>query len=473
MTNGRPLRRHHAPILAPVFLAVCAGLAVHYSAASVFMLIVLAAAILLVRSRFAYMFIPAWAGVYLAVGARFIVQADTGGLGVVPLAALMSIVLATATIVGQPGRLDAAKKVLSTARPAVAFLLFWASLPVLGLLMGYPPRTMAAAVPLVTALSFLLLGAIGRLSDARFWVALRWAVVAAVTLGALAGLLQARILGGPFAQLASILRLWDAEVASQYGIQLITGRALGLDVNPNTYGLLGAVGILYSLYEDDTPTLWRAWLSTLSLVIIVLSGSRAVLLGTLAAIAFDFILRTASRFGRLSITRLTVVVVVAAFWLVGTVYASEQIAAYTTRIGSGIRAVTTDAAQDSSVSGRYEMWREALVHLKNNPLGTFGPPQTSLGFPTDNEYLYVLLQGGPVLLALYLLALRSLYGVPPTSENRRFARAAIVVVLVSAVSQRVLLSNAMMIAVWMTAGASIAGGHCTIEEVRGDPSSEG
>lgn len=444
-------------VLVLAALSVAVGLGIHYSVTVVLLVLALAGLAIAVRSRYAFVFIPLWAGVYLALAPRLILKVAGSGAGILPLAGLTTMFLAAIAVIGRASASGAARLVLKAARGAAVFTIAWALFPVLGLIMGYPVRTLAASIVPLTALAFLLLGAIGRLSDPRFWRVLYWGVLAAVSLGALSALLQSGALGSVLSPLASVLRQWDVQMMSQYGTPLLYARQSGLYVNPNTFALLGAFGLLYGFHADDILPFHRVAVATPSLAILVLSASRAVIIATVVAVALDLVVRLVASSGRLSSGRLAAIVGVAASALAAAAYIPERIASFAARMSSGFGAVTGDAAADSSVIGRLSLWRGALDHMSTHPLGTFGPPQLSLGASIDNEYLYMLVQGGIVLLALYVGALVGLYKMAAHGENPRFARSVIVIVLVSAISQSALTSDPAMIAVWLTTGASVVG----------------
>jgi hypothetical protein len=60
---------------------------------------------------------------------------------------------------------------------------------------------------------------------------------------------------------------------------------------------------------------------------------------------------------------------------------------------------------DPSVQGRVDAWSRALDFYEQSPLGTFGEPQLLFGGFIDNEFVRILLQGGPLFLAATILAL--------------------------------------------------------------------
>jgi hypothetical protein len=75
------------------------------------------------------------------------------------------------------------------------------------------------------------------------------------------------------------------------------------------------------------------------------------------------------------------------------------------RFASGIGVITGGVAMDQNAGGRVEAWLRALEFYQHHPLGTLGEPQFLFGGFIDNDFVRILLQGGPVFLIATILAL--------------------------------------------------------------------
>jgi hypothetical protein len=70
-----------------------------------------------------------------------------------------------------------------------------------------------------------------------------------------------------------------------------------------------------------------------------------------------------------------------------------------------IGVVTGGVAMDQNAQGRVDAWSRSLEFYQHHRLGTLGEPQFLFGGFIDNDFVRVLLQGGPVFLIATLLAL--------------------------------------------------------------------
>lgn len=198
-------------------------------------------------------------------------------------------------------------------------------------------------------------------------------------------------------------------------------RAVGLDVDPNTYGLIGVVALAFVVPLLDSARA-RAAVASGATIVIVLSGSRTAALTAVLILAAAFIFGLAQRTSLRELGRAMAPVVVSglvtaallaggALLIPGLATTSERLAPATVDlapgdVAAGDAAPAAPSGTDSlGLSGRVEIWRVASQLYAQNPAGLFLMPEVYLGRSVHNEYLERLLQGGPVMFAALLVLL--------------------------------------------------------------------
>lgn len=192
-------------------------------------------------------------------------------------------------------------------------------------------------------------------------------------------------------------------------------RATGLLINPNSYGLLGALvfvifvaSILSGLRLGKR---YKILMISGALWAVLVSGSRSAVLGILVALVIMYLsllgtvglerggklLGRALRFGLFIVFTLTPLVTLAFAAL------PEVLRERLLRI-AGI--LSQGAEVDPNATGRIEMWFEAIAeYWLNYPFGTLVPPSYALWLAIDSYYVVTLTQGTPIFLFSFLLFL--------------------------------------------------------------------
>lgn len=188
-------------------------------------------------------------------------------------------------------------------------------------------------------------------------------------------------------------------------------RAVGLDLDPNAFGLIGAVAVVAALCIRG-PVWTRVLGGAACGSVLALSGSRTALAASMAGLVVAALVQWADR--RASgghrafsvvpaLSGLLVAIVVLGFAV--TAQAGPDSALRRLGISGSTAAasdVTGQSAVDIASSGRTEIWAEALRWYRRYPFGAFLQPESLVGRSIHNEYLERLLFGGPVLLAAFV-----------------------------------------------------------------------
>jgi len=348
-----------------------------------------------------------WAALYAMLGERMLLSLGVGGgRGLLPFGAVLSAMLLPFLWLAA-ARLRDRSAVKATVDPPTVFLGAAALLPLLGVVFGYAPRTLVASVIPLASLSFLILGRIiARVSLPRA-ISTTWLILTVIAWAqAAAALLQTLYWRRVALPGASALVAWDTAVARLLGTELITGRSAGFYVNPNVLSLMAGIGLVFGIAAPLRPH-QRVLLIIPSALALGLGQSRGVMVALLAAITVELLALIAA--GKL---RPRVLGYIAAglgaaaggFILLQRI-APEQTARLTTRVGSALGSTAPGGALDANLGGRFDFWRRAVSVLAERPLGTFGPPESVLGIPTDSDVVRMALQGGAILIGLYIWAL--------------------------------------------------------------------
>ena len=379
-----------------------------------------------------------WAAVFSLLGDKMIVSTGLGGgTGVLRLGPLVSIALLGALLLVDAETRAAAADVVRWGSPAALFVLVGAVIPLVGTMLDYPPRTATATiVPLATA-AFLVFGVrVTRGGADRDRV--RYLMLAWVTpIAAAAGLLLFLRNRGVELPLAAQLHEWGLATAEAYGTTWLIGRSGGLYTSPNVFATLAGLALVFAAFGSIRPR-QRLVLALPALLILFVTLSRGVMLGTAVAIAVGWLARTRRstplRWQTILLWSLALVVVVAGVIAAAAVFPT-YVDALTGRLGSALRVLTEGAQADRNFAGRIAFWGSAVDLLQLRPLGTFGPPELLLGSAVDNDYLRFALQGGFLYAGAWLLYLAWLVITGLRDGADRFVGAAAIFLAVTALTQ--------------------------------------
>ncbi|GAA2493694.1 hypothetical protein [Terrabacter carboxydivorans] len=341
---------------------------------------------------------------YLLFGQRFTVDAATGGRGAVSLPEMLFLAASLLLWFGLKVRIEgphAKGLFVSTVGPLFTLLMV---LPLIGVLIGdYEPRALYSFVVVLVPMAILTLGA----AAARFDVDLRTPVFVAVVGQGLYGLgqLLARV-GLMPTGLWSWAVNWDAQTQASYSESyVISSRSTGLFVNPNEFGLWSVLTVIFgALYLRGRR---RGVALFLGILGVFASQSRTAWLALallLAALMIRNLLRpqtAKSSFVAVALTAVTLGLVA----LFGG-FSRFIEAGAVSRFNTGLGVFTGGgASQDANLQGRYVGWERANEFVQDYAFGTLGPPQLKFGGSIDNQFVSYYLQGGVLLVCVYLLAL--------------------------------------------------------------------
>lgn len=248
----------------------------------------------------------------------------------------------------------------------------------------------------------------GELAPLVVAAATAWASVVAAAFG----LAQRAGLASP---LTGWYAAWNAAAGAWQPGPSDVFRAVGFEVDPNTFGLIGVVCLVVALALTSHVRL-RIATAVGATLVIAASGSRTALVAALlaavvAAVPVPVGVETAKRRGR-ELAPLGIAIAVTAAVLALAIVATGGPAGTLQRLGTSATAIESagqtgaSAAADEALSGRVQIWTRALAAYSARPMGVFQPPESLLsGRSVHNEYIERLLYGGPLMLAAFLLLL--------------------------------------------------------------------
>jgi hypothetical protein len=336
------------------------------------------------------------------------VSVATGGKGALPVLLLLIVPAVAVLVVATYGR---ERSLGFMGHPifvlcVLPYLTLTLILPMLGIIFySYPERTLLSTSGTLTAVSFLIIGAVLSTRGSADWT--RWLVVAIVVQFAYA-LGQAIYLGkGPGWELFAPFHAWDLSLQGLNGF-FVQARSSGLYFNPNELGLWAGIALVLAWAIVQGRLRYLAIL--LALLTLLLSQSRGVSVALLAALAAGVGLAMTERRISLASAAKTMGVVAVIVMIAGGAALIFGIPdAAVQRFNSLIAVVTQGAQADANLAGRLDYW-SAVTNLNAiYPWGTFGPPELLLGTAVDSSWFETFAQGSiPYAATLGLLLLSTL-----------------------------------------------------------------
>jgi len=380
----------------------------------------------------------AWCALYAVFADRLAVSSGIGeGSGVLRILPLLTIALTAGLLVVSSQARVSLTKLIRWGGPTFPFLVFGIVLPALGIVRGFPIRTIAAAVVPMSVGCLILLGiTAARLTDSTSQVMSLAMLVAAWFLGAY-GLAQSLYWQGATLPGLSLLKSWDMQVAEVYDALMLKARMSGSFLNPNVYATAGGILVLYALFSA-APFKRRMAILAPSVVILLLSQSRGITVAIAAAVLVETLARFLPK--RIQLRQIANVVVAIALAVSTLVIAQHFLPGFFSnaaeRFSTGIRVLFEGIGADRNLAGRLGFWRAAGGVLSQNALGTWGPPESVLGTAIDNDFVRMALQGGIVYVGTYLLFLIWLFSSAlPRRVNDAFIRSIAVFIAVVSLTQ--------------------------------------
>lgn len=192
-------------------------------------------------------------------------------------------------------------------------------------------------------------------------------------------------------------------------------RTTGLLVNPNSYGLFGALVLVILvaviLSELRLGKQYKILVLICSLWAVFTSGSRSAILGVLVAfvillislIIAKVLKREEKLVGRALRLGFFVILVLAPIVFTVSIFLPEVLRKRLLLIKE---ILVRGPEADPNAIGRIESWSKAITkYWHDYPFGTWVPPGYAFSAAIDNYYVVVLTQGTPVYLIAYVLFL--------------------------------------------------------------------
>jgi hypothetical protein len=191
-------------------------------------------------------------------------------------------------------------------------------------------------------------------------------------------------------------------------------RTAGLEVDPNAFGLIGMVALVFALTLEGSSRS-RAVIAAGAFVVLAMSGSRTAAVSVVVACVawlapsvgnWSGLRGRARQLGPALVGVLVAgVVLLAASAGAGTAVGVAGRLAASTAALSQPQGAGVSGAVDAATSGRLAIWTSTLQAYAAHPAGAFYPPELLVGRSVHNEYLETLLWGGPILVAAFLYLL--------------------------------------------------------------------
>ncbi|MBD3947186.1 O-antigen ligase family protein [Nocardioides ganghwensis] len=363
---------------------------------------------------------------WLVLGARVTATLSTGGRGTLaildPALILLGVAIWCCTPTGR-GKIVPARMYWRSAGPLFLLLLL---LPVLGVAHGtHNVRSLYSIALVAVPWSIFMVGRVA--GDPRTWT--RGVTVAIWIHGAYgAAQLMGRLSLLPDA-LSGWMAAWDLSSQAAYAESyIVSQRSTGVLINPNSYGLWSVLAVVFSVFYLRGRT--RAISIALALTGVYASESRTAM----AALVVSLIVVALTGRGLDAILKMVALVAAAAvplavlnwFGMLQSFFSESTLE----RMRSGW-LVLTGRGVDENLAGRFEAWDLARTMSADHWLGTWGPPQVTLGQSIDSQYLALFLQGSLPLLLAYLLLLISPLIVLPKRRRRPFVALSVAVATMS------------------------------------------
>jgi len=384
-------------------------------------------------------------------GDRFIIILNTGGRGILNLSLPITLILGSTIIIKSKGRVLHVLKYSKFNVFWLPYLGFSFILPLLGLLNNYPIRTSIEALKAINLFIYIILG-YSVAKDTNVDSMLSKFVISAILLQFFYSLGQFLYSGGyiPYDLWAPFYG-WDASAQQVYNT-MVFGRSTGLYVNPNVLGLWALVATFLSLTIVKSR---RGFMIIIALLTLVLSQSRGAIFALVTVIIWlalkSLVVGRVNR-GSLAFLYFIMFAIVIITWssINGLVNFGDVEYSFIVRLQSGIQTLFNINADENFIA-RMEAWGLALSFYRSHVLGTLGTPEYMLGSYIDNDWVRLLVQGGPVYVATFVLMLIGGFLLKHKTAEREFLSNLSVSLPILAISQ-IPLSYSPMIIYWFLIG---------------------
>ena len=401
---------------------------------------------------------------YLAFSERLVLTFATEGRGVFPLMSVLLVIVGASLLLSH--RIRKHLSFMTAGR----FWLCWGSYaalttayPLLGVvIMNYPDRTLMNSVEGMQSFALLAIG--GYLSSrgptAMHKVHIVWVGYMLVEcIAALGQIINNHTTAG-----WAILEwqaTWDQEWQTVFREGIFYGRSIGTHLNPNTLGCGAMLSCIYAISHFSGSGQVTAFV--IALMTLLMSQSRGALFGLSGGIGvllivelFRLLFAGGKARGNLNRLSQPVWIVTVSLLVFLTLRMADLVP---DRFVSGVSAITAGAREDESFFVRTLVWREALAFSMSYPLGTLGPPAFLFKSATDSDYVNRYLQGGPILLCLFVLVFAGWLVRPRRpvviDNDRRFLFLASVSLLICSIGQTPTSYPTFSI-FWMYTGACLS-----------------
>jgi len=346
---------------------------------------------------------------------RLTLDIKTGGRGVLPFMIFVTPAIVV-PLIALPSLFRSFGFVLDRR-----FLFIWGPylfmslvFPVLGVLvMGYPPRTLLTTVEAMIPFVFISMGfwsAYQRANALRkFQTLLVWLIILESLFAFIQFINRSGVLELPFFE---FLADWDQSSQITYSEEyVLSGRSVGTYINPNVLGFWAALTSWAALLF--LRGLGRVVGFSLCLCTLALTESRGSIVAWLASVLIAVLVTSIPWAGNLrnpnakskathfATMCLSVCGVVLFIIILGVCILCIN----GDRVHNGVLVLSEGASADQNFAGRVAAWQKSFEFYSQYPFGTFGSPEFLLENYIDNNFVRMLLQGGPLYLLSFILLL--------------------------------------------------------------------
>lgn len=224
-------------------------------------------------------------------------------------------------------------------------------------------------------------------------------------------------IAGPFSIFTKI-RDWDYQIQQSFSdTYIVSSRAIGTFVNPNTLGYFFAL-IFWFLFLMFNKFNYHHFFCVAG---VLLSGSRGSLLALIFSVMLVYFLRrkqvlTSKQFTRLAFNFL-LVVTICIYYLYNFKSDEYEFLSRFSEIGSIFEG---GKEKSENLSGRISAWDSIVSYVDTHPLGTILPPQTVINESPDSQFFYFLAQGGWLLAFAYIIHISTIFIWSLFAVNERY-----------------------------------------------------
>jgi hypothetical protein len=224
---------------------------------------------------------------------------------------------------------------------------------------------------------------------------------------------------GPFSIFETISEI-IIQSQIDYGVEILYGRSSGIFINPNILGLFAGLTFWLTVYlKEEYSKITYYFCLLLSLICLILSISRGSIIGFLTS-SFLFGILSIKEEGKSSISKFSsVVMFFIAIYSLFQALSDNITESQTQRFAELFYVFGGDFDKSDNAIGRIDAWSGIINLMQDMPMGTLVPPQILINHSPDNQFIYYLAQGGPILFAAVIFFYASLVFLAGHRRNKK------------------------------------------------------